>query len=912
MDIKRSMIVVNGRPVSSDVIDHHYDESTKKWSITFKYNGTIVYDADSVVLLKDPIRVDHRHYQIRYKNEQLNNITAIYSFKDNETIFWHVCFSNGYECEYIYDELEVNGSVLRYDDARDVFDYLSEVAECTGYSPENGSNILSSQYQKVSYLRDKSVAGLYLHPDNISNAADISIQAPIFPFGCNESQFIAVSNALKSGISVIEGPPGTGKTQTILNIIANLVLLGKTVHVVSNNNSAVDNLEEKLASVKYQFGFIAARLGHRQKKDEFISSQNGIYPDISTWISDEYESSQYRESVSALSEKLHDVFETKKRLADLRKEKYDIEQERDHLCAYAEKMSSQITDKKLSSSKYMEFWHQYQDIIDGVKKAGLIYRLICRFSFGISIKKLLQEDADIVINKLQRAYYDARLEEIDGEISHIVEKMKLIDADRMIAELTHMSLRYFRAHLAHRYQIKNPRYVFKIEELRSNPKRFLEEYPVVLSTTYTAISSLGENARFDYVIIDEASQTDIATGMLALSCASHAVIVGDTKQLPPVIASDKRLRLKELSNKYRIGNGYRQECHSILSSIAAVMGDKIPCAILLEHYRCHPQIIGFCNQQFYNGDLIVMSDDSQKEMPLRLVTTVAGQHKRLRVNQRQIDVICTEILPKIGYPYEKIGIIAPYRDHVEQLNNVLAEKGVYGVDIGTVHSFQGREKDIIILSTVDDNADPFSDDPNLLNVAISRAKKQLIVVASDNARPAGSNIGALIWYIRYNNCDVQHSQIRSVFDHLYVQYTQSRYEYLKKHKRISEHDSENLMYALIQEVIKKYDKVPLGVICHQPLHSLFSDLSKLNDDERSFIKTGLSHLDFLIYNKVSKQPILAIEVDGFHYHKNGTKQYERDRIKDHILEVYGLPLLRFMTNCSGEREKLSQAIESIL
>ena len=66
------------------------------------------------------------------------------------------------------------------------------------------------------------------------------------------------------------------------------------------------------------------------------------------------------------------------------------------------------------------------------------------------------------------------------------------------------------------------------------------------------------------------------------------------------------------------------------------------------------------------------------------------------------------------------------------------------------------------------------------------------------------------------------------------------------------------------------------------------------------------HIDFLVYNQISKKPVLAIEVDGFHYHKPGTKQYERDRIKDNIFKTYGIPLLRFPTNGSEECAKIEQ------
>lgn len=234
------------------------------------------------------------------------------------------------------------------------------------------------------------------------------------------------------------------------------------------------------------------------------------------------------------------------------------------------------------------------------------------------------------------------------------------------------------------------------------------------------------------------------------------------------------------------------------------------------------------------------------------------------------------------------------------------------IDVSTVHKFQGREKDAIILSTVDDIITPFSDDPNLLNVAVSRAKKELIVVASEMKQPEGSNIGDLIGYIRYHNCDVQHSAVSSVFDYLYKQYRETRLAYLQKRGRISEYDSENLMYHLIWDELEKREDQTLDVIFHQPLYLLIRDQVRLNREERDFINNGLSHLDFLIYNRVSKQPILAIEVDGYQYHKEGTAQAERDRLKNYILEQYKIPLIRFATNGSNESKLLSDKLDEIL
>ena len=78
----------------------------------------------------------------------------------------------------------------------------------------------------------------------------------IFPFGFNISQKQAVDNALCNNLSVIEGPPGTGKTQTILNIIANAVIRGESIAVVSSNNSATKNIIDKLK--KYEVDYISA------------------------------------------------------------------------------------------------------------------------------------------------------------------------------------------------------------------------------------------------------------------------------------------------------------------------------------------------------------------------------------------------------------------------------------------------------------------------------------------------------------------------------------------------------------------------------------------------------------------------------------------------------------------------------
>ena len=291
-----------------------------------------------------------------------------------------------------------------------------------------------------------------------------------------------------------------------------------------------------------------------------------------------------------------------------------------------------------------------------------------------------------------------------------------------------------------------------------------------------------------------------------------------------------------------------------------------------------------------------MTTDRGEEDVLSVVKTVAGNHERNHYSQRQIDVIKNEIIPKYVFNPEETGIIAPYKNQVEALS-----KEITDIDAATVHKFQGREKENIIISTVDDEISDFADDPYLINVAVSRARKKLMLVVTGNEQSKERNITDLIDYIQYNNFEVAESKIYSIFDYLYKQYTEERIAYLKKHKKISEYDSENLMYSLIEEIIADNKYTSLDVVCHFPLNRLIK-----------YAMNMATHLDFLIYNRIGKKPVLAIEVDGYEYHKENTVQASRDFLKNHIMELYEIPLLRFKTNGSGEREKIIEMLDKLV
>lgn len=385
----------------------------------------------------------------------------------------------------------------------------------------------------------------------------------------------------------------------------------------------------------------------------------------------------------------------------------------------------------------------------------------------------------------------------------------------------------------------------------------------------------------------------------------NVVIVGDTKQLSNVVKDEDKTRAKAIFDKFNINDGY-MFTKSFLQSVLEII-PNVTQTLLREHYRCHPKIINFCNQKFYHGELIIMTEDKGEEDVLAVTKTARGNHERNRYSQRQVDVIKEEVIPKYELNPEETGIIAPYNNQVEALN-----KEVSNFEAATVHKFQGREKDNIIISTVDDVISDFADDPYLINVAVSRAKKKLILVVTGNELPKERNITDLVEYIQYNNFEVSDSKIYSVFDYLYKQYTKEREAYLQKYKKISEFNSENLMYKLIKDILSEDKYAALDVVCHFSLNMLIKNPEFLNEQECKYAMNPNTHLDFLIYNRISKKPVLAIEVDGYEYHKKGTVQASRDILKNHIMELYAIKLLRFMTNGSGEKQKIIETLEELL
>lgn len=919
--MERSMVLIKGMPRTLDLVSISKEDNG--FIVQFKKGEAYSYKR-GVVILTDPIEVPVSMCRIYRKGVLQKEVVELLRFNYGSKDYWRIKYLDGKKKEGA-DEIQVILSCLSEIKSQNVFGYFKRISTINrlGADAEKDERVkeseqrglLASIYEKVNFIDSETAASCYMNPDK-HKIRSLSCRDLIYPFGCNVSQKKAVEVAFSKQLSVIQGPPGTGKTQTILNIIANIVRRQQTVLVVSNNNSATANVLEKLE--KYGFGFIVASLGSQKNKTKFIEQQPKIPPELSEWILDTLHQQQIKTELLSIQRKLDEVFGLQNKLAALRQEIQAVELEWRHFCMSNGQDVDEKEFKAMSSAYVLDVWTRCQWLVEmmGLKQGSLFSRwkiwfqwlglkYVIRHRIGFHLRFALNDLWPVII-ELQKMYYLNKDAEIRSEIKEIEEQLLGYDASALLKSLEDGSTQLFKDSLALKYGDEERKVFYDSGDLWRQGDEFLKQYPVVLSTTFSARCNFFPWKPYDYIIMDEASQVSIETGALALTCAKNAVIVGDALQLPNVVTSEDRKKMRDIMDEFAIPDGYDCTKHSFLTSVCAVLED-VQQTVLREHYRCHPRIINFCNQKFYGGELLIMTQDKGEQDVMSVIKTAKGNHASGRYNQREIEVVCEEVLSALS-GLDSIGIIAPYRRQV----NAFHEK-IPNVEADTIHKYQGREKDAIVMSVVDNYLSSFSDDPHLLNVAVSRAKTKFCLVVTGNEQKYHGNVMDLVDYISYNNCSVTESKVASIFDYLYEQYTKQRLAFFARHPKISAYVSENLTYGLIRDVLQANVKFRcFNVLCHVPLAQIIKDTTLLNEEESKFVKRTWAHVDFLIVNSVGKRPVLAIETDGYTYHNSSTEQYRRDQKKNRIFELYDIPLLRLSTKGSGEREKIANALSAMV
>ena len=285
-------------------------------------------------------------------------------------------------------------------------------------------------------------------------------------------------------------------------------------------------------------------------------------------------------------------------------------------------------------------------------------------------------------------------------------------------------------------------------------KPLMEAFPCWCVTTYAASGSLPlKPGLFDVAIIDEASQCDIASCFPILFRAKRAVVVGDDKQLPHLSFLEKA-KEQSFMSQYGIGDRYQLMWRFRTNSMFDLANYYSMHPVLLdEHFRSLPPIINFSNKEFYGNRIKVMrrNDNSKKVLETFVVPDGKVDFDATRnlpeieeLVKRLHEIVVEDERKNPEHPVS-IGIISPFRAQVEQLKisvaKVLSEHMMekHQIEIGTAHTFQGDERDIILISwAYANNSFPqsliFLQKPNLFNVAITRARYQMINFISKDPR----------------------------------------------------------------------------------------------------------------------------------------------------------------------------------
>ena len=428
----------------------------------------------------------------------------------------------------------------------------------------------------------------------------------------------------------------------------------------------------------------------------------------------------------------------------------------------------------------------------------------------------------------------------------------------------------------------------------NNPTSFqsLQElFPLAFTSNLSARKTIPDKCQYDLVIVDEASQCSITSLISLLQIAKRICLIGDQNQLSHIVSIDekldKRLWEKNVSNSNFTNYSY-SKVSAFDCAINSIKNDPNKKHLLSYHYRCAPSIIGFSNQEFYSGKLKIMTTEPGHGIHmggvhfLNVEGTVAE-----RINFDEINTI-VELVDEIlinsidSNQIKSIGIITPFRNQADSIRKAVGKKAT----VGTIHTFQGGECDAIIFSTViapssTKNQIHFvQSNSKLINVAVTRAKKLLIVVGHERTiLNFNGFLTNLVNYIKLNYLkDENKLPVKMpVFNY---SFTESLVR--KPLFNIWEKKAYNLLKSkLSEEYFIIFPKVPVK-------DTIFLNLSLSEDLYKYYLMT---HFDFVIYDRDSYMPLFAIEDDGLH-HRKTDKVISNDSKKNTICEMVNFPLIR--------------------
>ena len=523
----------------------------------------------------------------------------------------------------------------------------------------------------------------------------------------SETQKSVLNIGATQTLGIVSGPPGTGKSYTIAAVAAEHVTRNESVLIVAGSETALDVIADKLKS-DFSLDNFYVRAG-----------QKIFLRDFKQYLSDLLAG--------------YYSFEEAKELHILEKEVDSLVDEINvhetsilKLCKRAIKLGHRSHKIENRSAN---FWEQLidkvqQSSIDGLKDLW-------------SIQKFFNEKLE---NKEEKSAQYLRS-------TKAYRMSNLLSQDRQTVQTLNRAVRA-------RTSLKQAEYFSTV-----NFDSLLNGFPVWLVTLNTLHRVLPLSSEmFDLVIIDEATQCNIASSLPALQRAKRALIVGDQKQLRHFSflskAKEAKIAKERAPNESELLMSYRD--NSILDLALDASKQQVQIAFLDEHFRSQPELINFSNKLFYNNKLKVMQHRPCSSSGHIKIIKVDGERHTAGYNKREAEAVLEQIkrsidLSKHTGQITSIGVLSPFSKQVKYIADLiektisLEEIKLHNLKVATPYGFQGEERETMLLSFSLDNlslrAAAYLNKRDVFNVAVTRARTaQYLFITIDEQILPPSNL----------------------------------------------------------------------------------------------------------------------------------------------------------------------------
>ena len=658
----------------------------------------------------------------------------------------------------------------------------------------------------------------------------------------NLDQLLAINQMAKYPLTYVQGPPGTGKTTMIENAIVNAYCNGQTVLFCSYNNHPVDGVYNTLTSLAHDgrtIRFPILRLGSRQRTIEALATIEELIDRVPVGAPER------RPALAASDEAKERAGRLTRLLSDYER-RIDLTERRECISTLADTAKNPAFAINLTGVQLDEIDRELAQIED----VDAMYECAQGLAHGDreALMDFIEASADSRIRQLRQPRFE--------------ELRAIIESDDADGE----RVKRFESYLADPKKLKD----------------LLRVFPVIATTCISARRLAEPAPLFDITIIDEASQCDTATALIPIARARRLALVGDPQQLNPVVTLDESDN-QALRRTYQVGDEYDYIKNSVYKCFLAA--DSVSNEILLHlHYRCDEQIIGFNNQKYYANRLEVRSGRHGADA-LELIDVGPSTTAVKNAAPAEAEAICRYALE---HPDERIGVITPFANQRKVIEDTLRSRGVINASVGTVHAFQGDEKNVVLFSLgLTDRTRPgtyrwLTENAELINVATSRARDKLVLVSSKrelarlHATCDGTDdIFDLASYVdSKGTCTVDPRPASSRALGVKPYSTQTEAAFL-----------ECLQHAL--------STIFLGGARHVVRHEvpIASVLAEEHPAEHLFFSGRFDFVVFEVAPDRSEVPVLAVELDGAEHASDATVA-RRDREKERICARHRLTLIR--------------------